>query len=86
MQIFLFSTIAAIAEDGNFVYYRKNGDDSPGLYQTGVMSDIEHTLQFNTIRENTDATMTLMRADSSTSKWKPLQLHLHAKSELAIGG
>ena len=55
-------------------------------FHTGVLSDLGGTLQFNTLAEDRDATMTLLRADGSTTEWKPLQFHFHAPSEHAIGG
>ena len=55
-------------------------------FETGVMTDLGATLQFNTLAENKEATMTLMRADGETTEWKPLQFHFHAPSEHAIGG
>ena len=55
-------------------------------FDTGIISDLGATLQFNTLAEDKDAVMTLLRADGSTTEWKPLQFHFHAPSEHAIGG
>ena len=65
------------------------GDITQTGYQNfpeGEMTDLGTTLQFNTLAENTEATMTLLRGDGSVSDWKPVQFHFHAPSEHAIGG
>ena len=55
-------------------------------FPEGKMDKLSNTLQFNTLGENTDAVLTLTRADGSESKWKPAQFHFHAPSEHTVGG
>ena len=40
-------------------------------FKTGEMVDLGKTLQFNTLAENTEARMTLTRADGEVSEWQP---------------
>lgn len=60
--------------------------DNYSNFDSGIISDLGGTLQFNTHAEDKDAVMTLKRADGSVTEWKPLQFHFHAPSEHAIGG
>ena len=38
-------------------------------FPTGTMVDLGKTLQFDTLAENTEARMTLTRADGEVSEW-----------------
>ena len=38
-------------------------------FATGEMVDLGKTLQFNTLAENTEARMTLTKADGEVSEW-----------------